>query len=687
MPKVGLRMLGDFELTDREGAAVALTSRKGRALLAYLALNPDRHHDRGDLAALLWGGRGEAQARDSLNKCLQTLGKATGGHAAEIFETDRDSVTLRGEAIEVDVTRLRRLAESDDSEDLAEAGRLYGGELLAGFATSDEPFEDWLRLEREAIRKTAIEVLSRLAQGWLGSGEANSALAPAEKLVVLDPLNEQVHRLLMRAYDEAGRRSAALEQYRACKELLDKELGVEPEAETTALLDEIRAQGDGEELDEGIAQAATEPSRGRDEGGPEASPNEPDKPSIAVLAFDNMSGDEEQDYFADGITEDLITELSRFPTLIVIARHSSFAYKGQSFKIQDVARDLGVRYIMEGSVRKAGNRVRINAQLIEAVNANHLWAERYDREMTDIFAVQDEITQLIAATLVGRMEQAHLVSANRQPTKMLAAYDYVLRGAAYLTDYASGELDNACEMFELAIERDANYARAHAGLALARTFQWKFATEWTLAESAVDLLDDALASARRAVALDDTDSSCHRTLGYVLLQRYQFEEAGSCFEKALALNPNEADTYILMGHFLAKTGGRHAQALDMIAKGMSLNPICPVWYLEVHGMALYQGEEYQRAAETFHRMKLPVYWTPLLLTACYGQLGLPSEASRCLGEYTESRGAKAAAEGEPALPQPTIADVRRQSDWLTQYREPADRERWVDGWRKAGMAE
>ncbi len=386
MSKTGLHLelFAGFALGDAEGVAVGLSERKAQALLAYLALNPDRHHGRGELAALLWGDRATTQARASLSKCLTGLRRAVGNGAEALFETDRDGVTLRGGAIDVDVARLRRLAGSDDCEDLSKAARLYQGELLAGFATSEAAYEEWLRIEREATRKTALDVLSRLAEARLGNGDANSAVAPAEKLVGLDPLDERAHRLLMRAYGAAGRRSAALEQYRTCKELLEQELGVEPEAETKALLDAIRAQYGGEELVDGNPPVAPAPRPEEGGSGPEAPPSIPGKPSIAVLPFDNMSNDPDQEFFADGIVEDVLTALSRFRSLFVVARHSTFTYKGRNVSIPLIARELGVRYVVEGSVRKAGDRVRITAQLIDATSGNHLWADRFDGGLDDV---------------------------------------------------------------------------------------------------------------------------------------------------------------------------------------------------------------------------------------------------------------------------------------------------------------
>ena len=222
-----------------------------------------------------------------------------------------------------------------------------------------------------------------------------------------------------------------------------------------------------EELYRDILTDRLSPSSAASESG-----RTPERPSIAVLPFTNLSGDPEQAYFSDGITEDIITELSRFRSLFVIARNSSFAFRGERIDIAEIARRLGVQYIVEGSVRRAGNRVRITAQLIDAANGTHLWAERYDRELEDIFAVQDEVVRTVVATVAGRVEVAGAQFAKRKPPESLVAYDYVLRGLEQLN--LDGEPHNAeaRRLFEKAVELDPQYAAGHAYLALAIYVQW-----------------------------------------------------------------------------------------------------------------------------------------------------------------------------------------------------------------------
>ena len=257
-----------------------------------------------------------------------------------------------------------------------------------------------------------------------------------------------------------------------------------------------------------------------------------DKPSVAVLPFVNMSGDPEQEYFSDGITEDIITELSRFSSLFVIARNSAFAFKGKTVKVQEVAKVLGAAYVVEGSVRKVGSRIRITAQLIEAAGGRHVWAERYDRPAEDIFAIQDEVVRTVVATLAGRLEAKRAEGLRRRPTTSLSAYECVLRGNALPVGDPAAEAV-AQQLFEQAIALDPDYARAYAQLAISHAKRW----EDDMSGSSEDL-DRAFELATQAVILDAQESECHTALGYVHLLRRQYDEAEFHVRKALALNPN-----------------------------------------------------------------------------------------------------------------------------------------------------
>jgi TolB-like protein len=254
----------------------------------------------------------------------------------------------------------------------------------------------------------------------------------------------------------------------------------------------------------------------------------PEKPAIAVLPFVNMSGDPEQEYFSDGITEDIITELSRFRSLHVIARNSAFAFKGKAAKVQETAKELGAAYVVEGSVRRVGARIRITAQLIEAAGGTHLWAERYDRPAEEVFAIQDDVVRTVAATLAGRLEAAGAEGLRRRPTASLSAYECVLRGNALPVGDPVLE-PIAHQLFEQAVALDPDYAMAHAQLAISYAKQW----EDNMSGSSKEL-DRAFELAMRAVSLDPQEIVCHTALGYIQLCRRRHDEAEFHARKAVA---------------------------------------------------------------------------------------------------------------------------------------------------------
>jgi len=395
----------------------------------------------------------------------------------------------------------------------------------------------------------------------------------------------------------------------------------------------------------------------------------PDKPSIAVLPFTNMSGDPEQEYFSDGITEDIITELSRFRSLFVIARNSSFHYKGQSPKMQEVGRELGVQYVVEGSVRKAGNRVRITAQLVEAEAGHHVWAERYDREIEDIFAVQDEVAQTIVSTVAGRLEDARVERARRRPTENLAAYDWLLRGIHHIHRYTKADYAAARPMINKAIEIDPQFARAHAALGLIDVFEqmWRVADE--------NALDRALASAQKAMSLDDDDTWAYAVFANVYVQRGRQDEAVNFMEKAYRLNPNDPATLAAKALMLEWVG-RHDEAIETIETGMRLDPFHPDWMLEISAMALYSLRRYEEAIDAFRRIKEPPYWIPSYIAACAAQLERTDEVRREVAAFHDAVERETTADN----PQPGIAIL----DFMS-YKKHEDRDHWLDGLRKAGF--
>lgn len=339
------------------------------------------------------------------------------------------------------------------------------------------------------------------------------------------------------------------------------------------------------------------------------------KPSIAVLPFANMSGDPEQEFFADGLTEDIITELSRFHDLLVISRNSAFVYKGKAVKVQDIGREFGVDYVIEGSVRKAGGRVRVTVQLIDAETDRHIWAERYDRELQDIFAIQDEMTRAIVATLPGRVEAATHDRTKRKTTDNLPAYECVL--AAKLLHHRSTREDNtqAQMLLNRALAMDPNYAHAHAWKACVLGQCWIYG--WCADRDAT--FEQVASELEIALALDDNDSDVHRILAALNLTRHDYEKATYHQERALALNPNYDLVVVQQGELLTWLG-LPEEGIDWIRKAMRLNPYHPERFWSHLGRAYYCAEKYAEAAEAFSRITRPDYTHHAFLAATFAQM-------------------------------------------------------------------
>ena len=352
-----------------------------------------------------------------------------------------------------------------------------------------------------------------------------------------------------------------------------------------------------------------------------------EKPSIIVLPFTNMSGAAEQEFFADGLTEDILTDLSRFRELFVISRNTSFKYKGQAVDVKKVARELGVRYVVEGSVRKAGNRVRITVQLIEAETDRHVWAERYDRDLEDIFAIQDEVTSAIVATLPGRLEADARSRAERKPPANMAAYECVLE--AKLLHHRSRREDNvrALGLVRRAIELDPKYAHAHAWQACILGQQWGYG--WTEDRAATEAAIEK--ELEVALGLDQNDSDVHRILAALWVIRDDLGKSAFHQQRALALNPNDDLIVVQQGEILTWLG-QAEEGIEWIRKAMKLNPYHPERFWFHLARAQFAARRYAEAIESLRRLSAPDTLQQALLAACYAQLGNSADAAAQVAE-------------------------------------------------------
>ena len=351
----------------------------------------------------------------------------------------------------------------------------------------------------------------------------------------------------------------------------------------------------------------------------------PDKPSIAVLPFQNMSQDPEQEFFADGMAEDIITALSRYRSLFVIARNSTFAYKGQSPDLRDVARDLGVKFVLEGSIRKGGSMIRVTAQLIEGSTGNHIWAERYDRELDDIFSLQDEITQTIVAAIGPEIDQFERERAQRLPPDNLDAWESYQRALWHVYRFSKGDNTEAQLLFKQAAAHSPNFAPAHAGLAHALYFSFMHG----YAEDRQAALTHAFEVARTAVAIDDRDADAHFALGRILYLRRMHEASLSEFDAAVTVNPSLAHAHLGYGTALGYLG-RWESAIESLDRALRLSPHDPAIWVFSAARALWlmgSGRIEDAAESATHATRQPTAEVTayIVLAAALAHLGREEE--------------------------------------------------------------
>ena len=598
---IHIEILGSFEVRNAAGEPVELRSKKCQALLAYLALTPGKPHGREQLATLLWGEMPEDRARQNLRQCISSLKKAL-GPAKDLLATEGEGVVL-AVSVTVDAIAFLRLASQQTVTAWAQANVLYRGDFLSGFSLNEEAFETWLEVERRRFSRMAGELFMRLGQARADAGDVEGAEAAFNRRLDLDPCTEEAHRALIQLYASGGRRSEALRQYEYCREVLSREFNTTPAPETTKAYQSARGGSSSTKPDASFQPTLPLPA----------------KPSIAVLPFENFSGDPEQRYFSDGIAEDIIVALSKFESLMVISRASTFTFRQRIVDPRKVAIALGVHYILQGSVRRAAETVRVSAQLIDAASSANVWAHAYDRSMQEIFSVQDELVQMIVATLVGRVERHSAERARKKPTANLEAYDYLLKGKYYHHLYSDEDNQRAEKCLARAIELDSDFALAYAwmGCVLGQSNTFR-------PDSSV--FDRAYTFVSRARDLSDDDSECHRILAAYYLMRRRFEDAQRHQQRALTLNPNDDRIVAQMGEVLTYLGNAE-EAIDWLERAMRLNPYHADNYWYDYGRALFDAGKVDRAYAALNRISNHRLGHCVYLAACCVQLDRPEDAT------------------------------------------------------------
>lgn len=384
--------------------------------------------------------------------------------------------------------------------------------------------------------------------------------------------------------------------------------------------------------------------------------------SIVALPFDNLSGDPDQEFFCDGLVNDITTDLSRFPDLLVISANSAFAYKNKHRKIQEIAAELDVRYLLEGSVQRLGDRVRVNAQLIDGASGHHVWGERFERDQAELFKLQDEIIQRIVGSLPGRLRDIEGQRALRKDPVEVGAYEAYLRGAYLYSIETEEALERCREQFQLAAKLDPSFARAWGYLAYVAVQKWiaGWGDESTLAE--------AERHARLAVSLDPTDYASHWDLAIVYLNTRRFDQAREEYARAAVLNPNDADLLAEMAETLV-FAGESDLAFSQLQEAMRRNPFHPDWYRWVLAWALFNSDHFAEALAEVDRMNRPPQLVDLLRAAIEMKLGNPAGAKTALSRFLDYR------------PGWNVAKERAR----ITFRRPDDEKRWLAALMEAGL--
>ncbi|WP_135507604.1 BTAD domain-containing putative transcriptional regulator [Roseovarius aestuariivivens] len=631
------------------------------------------------MAAFLWPNNTSENARGSLRQALTRL-RATLDGPEEPFVTTHNSVGLAESFWSTDLDELYSAARLPP-----EAGR-----FLDGVHAREPEIQEWLETERRIVETMLESQMRQTLSECIAKCAYQDAIPVALRLISINPLEESAHLQLMDLYCQTGQRARALEIFEELKRKLDVDLGEQPSSRICDLAAKIRRsdtpkkcssaptapsrESDDAVLSEEVSRKNPQASHDRDQGAfalpletrlpialgrtphrstaavlafflaiggaawwiqsSELAPADltkmtyalPERPSIAVLPFDNMSGDPDQEHFVDAMTDNVITDLSRFRDLFVIARNSVFVYKGQPVKVQRVAEDLGVQYLLEGGVQRSGERIRVNVQLIDALSGKHVWAERYDTQATEMFEIQDAVSRKIVTTLggyEGEIAEAATARATRASPRKLTAYESFLLGVRHKHRFTKEDNLTARDFFRTALDLDPHLGRAHT--AIAWTHMHDYWWGWT--DDLTGALGRAYAAARSGLNADPSDAEAHWVLGEYFATVGDRDGMEIEYERALELNPNNADILANWGWNLAFLPGRMDEAIGRMELAFRLNPNRPSWYKRLYGQMLYFAGRFDDAIEVLGAVNDGIWPGRAILAASYVGAGRAEEAS------------------------------------------------------------
>lgn len=650
MALLNVRLFGGFEATSADGRRHVLSGQKERAVLAVLATARGGEQSRDHLAGLLWSDRGNTQARDSLKHAIAHIKQSLSAHDHLVISADRTTVRLVPEGLGIDSMHFEISAAAATLEGDLAALDLWCGPFLEGLSIADAAFQEWLAVERARFQAIAETIGRRHLARAVSSGDPLQTAAAASRLLQIDPHSEEGCRQLMKALAAQGEMARAVSVFLRFKDVLQRDLDVEPTRETQSLLAAIRMARRPPLLSVAVPRLSA-------------------GPSVAVLPFRNASGDPDQAHLAEGIAEDIISALAQYRWFTVLSRNSSFSLRDADATPQEISRTLGVRYLLTGSVRRSGGRIRLTGELIDGESGLTLWSSRQDQDVRDILALQDELAQQV----VGALEPEMLIGESRRsrarPLAEADAYDFHMRGVWHHNQQDRAEdFAAAITWQQRAIATDPDFARAH--MVLARSLYAR-----CLFGHSTDIESDAQAcaiAAERALALDSGDAYSHYATCLAHLMIGRPAQALAAAERAIAINPSLALAHNAVGWSRIFVG-RAQDALDPLDTALRLSPSDPLAYLFLSrkGLARYHLGDYEAAV---HHCEEALslrqrHFILAVLLASLGQMGRLDAADKLL----------------PALHALSPADHHRYWQMITIYSHEADRQHMFEGLRKAGL--
>jgi TolB-like protein len=580
--------------------------KKAQGLLAYLVVHSGRPIPREQLADLLWSHSGNEQARRSLRDCLMSLKSALGSDGAKCLANEGASVCFNALSNTfVDVLQFNILSCSRTLAELEAASVLYRDEFLCGLQVRSEPFVDWVGVERRRLTARMSDVMYQLAVARAQAGNTDRAIEAAERLTAFDSLREDGHRLLMQLLAKAGRRTAALKQYTRCADILHHELGVGPELATSRLATALRESAESHSLDDG--------SKRKNEAQLHHSTMVAafsDKTSIAVLPFVNLSAGVDQDDFGDGVAEEITMALGRVPWLFVIGSGSAMANRCSALEVRQIGAELGVRYVLRGSIRKGQGRLRVVVQLVNAADGSHVWAERFEGGLHEVFSIQDRVAAQASAMIAPALQSVEIEHSQHKSTVNPDAYDLYLRALPqFRTTFEANK--QAIVFLQRAIELNPHYGAAY-GLA-ARCYQFQRLFGWV--NPSDPSLQEGVRLSYSAAEIGKNDSDALWMAGIALAQLAGEVEHGlALIEKSLVLNPNSASAWISSAFVLGEIGDAE-KALKHFYQAQRLNPLDSMHHIQwlAAGFAHMSAGRHREAAEAVDKtLKARPTYTPAM---------------------------------------------------------------------------